>query len=124
MNLFRIVPVIAALAVAAPAIAHPKLVTSSPAANATTGKISTITLNYSEKLVPALSGAELIMTGMPGMADHPPMPITGLKTSVKGGKTLVVTLPRPLSAGTYKLNWHAVAADTHRIKGTFAFRVK
>jgi methionine-rich copper-binding protein CopC len=124
MNPFRYLPVIAALAMAAPAIAHPKLVTSSPAANATTGKISTITLNYNETLLPALSGAELVMTGMPGMASHAPMPIGGLKTSVKGGKTLLVTLPRPLGAGTYEVRWHAVAADTHRITGAFAFRVK
>jgi methionine-rich copper-binding protein CopC len=124
MNPFRLVPLIAALVIAAPAVAHPKLLTSSPAANATAGKVSTITLNYSETLIPALSGAELVMTSMPGMASHAPMPIEGLKTSVKGGKTLLVALPRPLDAGTYEVRWHAVAADTHRITGAFAFRVQ
>jgi methionine-rich copper-binding protein CopC len=124
MNLFRIVPVMAALAIAAPAVAHPKLLSSSPAANATTGKISSITLNYSETLLPPLSGVELVMTSMPGMASHAPMPISGLKTNVKSGKTLVVTLARPLDAGTYEVRWHAVAADTHRITGAYAFRVK
>ena len=126
MKMSPLIPLalVATLAIAAPAIAHPKLVTSSPAANSTTGRISTITLNYSEKLVPALSGAQVVMTGMPGMANHKPMPIAGVKTSVKAGKTLIVTLPRPLASGTYEVRWHAVAGDTHRIKGAFSFRVK
>jgi hypothetical protein len=116
---------VAALAVAAPAFAHPKLVSSNPAANATVAKPARITLNFSEKLLPPMSGAQLIMTGMPGMADHPPMPIKGLKTSVAGGgKTMIVQLPRPLAAGTYQLKWHAVAGDTHRITGAFTFKVK
>ncbi|MET0238531.1 MAG: copper resistance protein CopC, partial [Sphingobium sp.] len=40
------------------------------------------------------------------------------------GKTLTVTLPRALPVGTYKLDWHAVTADTHRIEGSYAFSVK
>ena len=116
---------IAALAVAGPALAHPKLVSSNPAANATVAKPARITLNFSEKLLPPMSGAQLIMTGMPGMANHPAMPITGLKTSVTGGgKTMIVQPPRPLAAGTYQLKWHAVAGDTHRITGAFSFKVK
>ena len=76
-------------------------------------------------LTPRERAAQLIMTGMPGMADHPPMPIKGLKTSVAGGgKTMIIQPPRPLAAGTYQLKWHAVAGDTHRITGAFSFKVK
>lgn len=115
----------AALAMATPALTHPKLVGSNPAANAIVAKPSSITLRFSEKLVGQFSSVELVMTGMPGMANHGPMKINGFATSVGGdGKTLVVKLKQPLAAGTYKLDWHAVSADTHRVNGTYSFRVK
>jgi hypothetical protein len=30
---------------------------------------------------------------------------------------------RPLNAGIYKVNWRAVSTDTHKIEGSFTFRV-
>jgi copper resistance protein C len=105
--------------------AHPRLIASSPAPNAVVAKPKTIRLTFSEKLVPAFSGAHLIMTSMPGMKGHPPMKIAGLTSTVaKDGRTLVISLNTPLAAGSYKLDWHAVASDTHRIRGGFAFTVK
>jgi hypothetical protein len=116
---------VAALAIATPALAHPKLVASSPAANALVAKPSSLQLHFSEKLVGQFSSVDLVMTGMPGMANHDPMKINGVTTSVAtDGKTLVVKLKQPLASGTYKLDWHAVSADTHRVSGTFSFRVK
>lgn len=118
----------AALALAAlpsVAMAHPKLLSSNPAANATIAKPIKLTLTFSEKLLAPLSGIDLTMTGMPGMADHAPMPIKGFKTAVEGdGKTLIVALPRALPAGSYDLNWHIVGADQHKIAGKFSFSVK
>jgi methionine-rich copper-binding protein CopC len=116
---------VAAFASAGPALAHPKLVSSNPSANATVAKPARIALTFSEKLLAPMSGAQLIMTGMPGTAKHPAMPIGGLKISVaNGGKTMLIQPPRPLAAGTYQLKWHAVAGDTHRISGAFSFTVK
>lgn len=118
-------PVFAAFLWAMPALAHPKLLSSSPAAKAVVGKTTRITLTFSEKLLTPMSGVDLTMTGMPGMATHAPMKIAGFKTAVlPDGKTLVVTLARPLAAAIYDLKWHAVAADTHRIQGAFSFTVK
>lgn len=115
----------ASLAIATPALAHPKLIASNPAANASVAKPSKLELRFSEKLVGNFSSVDLVMTGMPGMANHGPMKISGLTSSVAGdGKTLVVKLQQPLAAGTYKLDWHAVSADTHRVSGTYSFRVK
>lgn len=112
------------LSVSAPAYAHPKLVSSTPAANARVSAPSRITLTFSECLMARLSGAEIVMTGMPGMPNHR-MAVTGFKTSVEGdNKTLVLTLARPLSAGTYQVAWHVVSTDTHRIQGNLAFTVK
>ena len=111
--------------VATPALAHPKLVAANPAANSLVAKPSKIELRFSEKLVGQFSSVDLAMTGMPGMANHGPMKVSGVATSIGGdGKTLVVTLKKPLAAGTYKLDWHAVSADTHRVNGSYSFRVK
>ena len=105
------------------AYAHPKLVSSTPAANASVPAPSRITLTFSEGLMPKLSGAEIVMTGMPGMPNHR-MAVTGFKTSVEGDKTLVLTLAKPLMAGSYQVAWHVVSTDTHRIQGNLAFTVK
>jgi copper resistance protein C len=107
------------------ALAHSKLVSSSPAANATVAKPTKLTLTFSEKFLAPMSGVELVMTGMPGMADHPPMPIKGFKTALApDGKTMVVTLPRALPAGDYDLKWHIVGADQHEMEGGYSFKVK
>jgi methionine-rich copper-binding protein CopC len=120
-----IITALAASAVLAPvsAIAHPKLVAASPAANAVVVKPKSIKLSFSEALVGPLSGIELTMTGMPGMAAHAPMPIKGFKT-VANGKDLMISLPRPLPAGTYELKYHVVAADQHRIESSYTFTVR
>lgn len=36
----------------------------------------------------------------------------------------VLTLPRPLPAGTYDLKWHIVGADQHKMEGGYSFTVK
>ncbi|CCW17883.1 Copper resistance protein CopC [Sphingobium indicum BiD32] len=107
------------------ALAHSKLLSSSPAANATVAKPTKLTLTFSEKFLGPLSGIDLVMTGMPGMSDHAPMPIKGFKTVVApDGKTMIVTLPRALPAGSYDLKWHIVGADQHKMEGGYSFKVK
>lgn len=114
---------VAALALPGVAAAHSKLLSSNPAANATVTKPTKLTLTFSETFLAPMSGVEIIMTGMPGMADHPPMPIKGFKTGVEG-KTMIVTLPRALPAGSYDLKWHIVGADQHKMEGGYSFKVK
>lgn len=118
-----VAPALAMLAMPGAAFAHPKLLSSNPAANTAVAKPTKLTLTFSETLVAPLSGIELVMTGMPGMANHAPMPIKGFATAVTG-KVLTVTLPRALPAGSYQLKWHAVAGDQHRIEGQYAFTVR
>ena len=113
----------ALLALPGMASAHSKLVSSSPAANATVAKPTKLTLTFSETFLAPMSGVELTMTGMPGMADHAPMPIKGFKTAA-AGKTMTVTLPRALPAGSYDLKWHIVGADQHKMEGNYSFNVK
>ena len=115
---------LAAMAAASPALAHPKLESGTPAANATVKTAKQIALRFNEKLVPAFSGANVVMTGMPGMADHGEMKMGGKASVAKDGKTMVITLAKPLPAGDYRVDWYAVAGDTHRIKGSHSFKVR
>jgi len=113
----------AALAVSVPsvALAHAELVSAAPAANRAAHGVKKITLTFSERFTPRLSGATVTMTSMPGMSGHT-MPITNLTAAVSD-KTLTLTSPRPLAAGTYRVDWHVVTADTHREAGTYSFTV-
>lgn len=114
----------AAAVIAAPALAHPRLVAAQPTDKAVVAPTNRISFTFSETLVAAVSGMDVTMTGMPGMPNHT-MKMNGFKTSVsQDGKTLVATFGRPLMAGTYRVQWRAVSSDTHRITGTVAFTVR
>lgn len=116
---------IAALGTGTAALAHTKLVSSTPAANATVDKPGKIVLVFNEKLMGKFAGAELTMTGMPGMADHQPMKMTGFTTALGAdGKTLTLLMKRALPSGSYELKWFAAGADAHRMEGSFSFTVK
>lgn len=104
--------------------AHVSLTASSPAAGATAKGTKVVTLTFSEKLNPAKATAAIIMTAMPGMADHGEMPIRNFTPSWSAdGKTLTLTLAKPLPKGTYDVRWQATAADGHAMKGTVTFTV-
>lgn len=116
---------LAALLLALPgqALAQPRLVTASPAANSAASKPTRLALVFSENLLPAASGFELVMTAMPGMTSHQPMPIRGFATSV-ADKAITASLPRALPVGTYRLTWHAAGADQQRAEGSYSFTVR
>ena len=128
MSKFRLAftaPILVALAFAGSAQAHTKLVSSTPAANATVTKPGRVVLTFNEKVVANFTGATLAMTSMPGMANHKPMAVTGFTSAMSAnGKTLTLTMRRALAAGTYQLKWHAAGADTHRMEGTLSFTVR
>jgi methionine-rich copper-binding protein CopC len=113
------------LCTATPALAHTKLVASTPAANATIAKPGKIVLTFNERLVATFFKTELLMTSMPGMADHPPMKMTGYTTQMSvDGKSVTLLLKRALPAGGYVLKWSAAGMDTHRMTGELPFNVK
>ena len=106
------------------ASAHTKLVGSTPAANATVSKVTSVSLRFNEKVIASTVKAELVMTGMPGMKDHPPMKIAFTSAMGKDGKSMTLQLKRALAPGTYKVQWSAAGADTHRMGSEFSFTVK
>lgn len=124
----RLKPLLAAitlgftLVAASTAQAHPELLSSTPANGARGAAPAKIELRFSEKLTTQFSGAKLLMTAMPGM-QHAPMPV---KASVAGGadpKSMLLTPAAPLTAGSYRVEWRAVSADTHPITGSLTFDV-
>jgi hypothetical protein len=95
-------------------MAHAKLQSSSPAANAhLTAAPKTLTLNFSE-------AAQLAMLKL--ARDGKDVPVA-LDKSAKAAQTFTLTLPA-LSPGNYTVQWAAVAADDgHVTKGSFAFSI-
>lgn len=113
------------VAAAGPVFAHAKLVASTPTASANVDKPGKIILTFNEKVMPSFTGVELVMIGMPGMADHEPMKMTGFTSAMSAdGKTLTLLMKRALTSGSYEVKWYAAGADTHRIEGSFSFNVK
>jgi copper resistance protein C len=113
----------ALLGVASAAYAHPKLMSATPAPNATVAAPGRVELHFSETLMPKFSGADLMMTAHGGKA-HAPMKVAGTATVGADGRTVVVTPKSPLAAGRYSVAWHVVSVDTHRVAGNYAFAVK
>lgn len=104
--------------------AHPKLDNATPAANVVVAAPTRIQLVFSEALVAQFSGMDLTMTEMPSMKMGP-MKMNGVKANVGAdGKMLVATLAKPLPVGTYKVDYHVVSADTHRVQGSYTFKVQ
>jgi methionine-rich copper-binding protein CopC len=104
--------ILAMLLAASPAFAHAKLTASDPAANTSVKSPKLIKLTFSENLEPAFSGAELID------AAGKTVPV-----SKSVGGTTITLLPLILKPGAYKVNWHSVGHDTHRVGGSFRFTV-
>lgn len=112
------------LAPAAPLLAHVKLDASTPAAGTAAKAPKAITLTFSQPVVQSSAAANIVMTAMPGMKDHGEMAIRNFTPAWSAdGKTLTLSLKKPLSAGSYEVRWQAAAADGHAMEGTVAFDV-
>ncbi|WP_454734094.1 MULTISPECIES: copper homeostasis periplasmic binding protein CopC [Cupriavidus] len=115
---------VAAMLASSVAFAHPKLVSSTPADQAEVSAPQKIELKFSENLATQFSGASLVMTGMPGMANHSPMKVAAKVSGSDDPKTMVITPAQTLAPGSYRVDWRAVSSDTHPINGNIAFTVK
>jgi copper resistance protein C len=97
--------------------AHPQLQSAEPAAGETATAPRQIKILFNEAVIPQFSGLELkdqtgkmVATGKP-------------EVDPANTKLLIVPIPEPLPPGDYKVEWHAVSADTHRVKGSYSFGV-
>jgi len=115
---------VAAAVAPLPAFAHPKLVSATPAADTAPAPTARVQLAFSEALVQQFSGADVAMTAMPGMKMNAPMRMPGQASLAEDGKMLIITFPKPLPKGSYRVDWHVVSTDTHRVQGDYSFQVK
>lgn len=113
-----------AMLASAAAFAHPKLLSSMPTDKAEGAAPAMIELKFSESLFTQFSGANLVMTEMPGMSEHDAMKIAAKVTADDDPKAMVITPVQPLMTGTYKVEWRAVSSDTHPMTGNISFKVK
>src|SRR3979490_2456057 len=100
------------------AYAHPQLQSADPAPGAaTTTAPKQIRITFDENVIPKMSGVEvkdqtgkIIATGKAA-------------TDPANKKLLVVPVNEQLLPGDYRVEWHAVSDDTHRVKGSYSFSV-
>jgi methionine-rich copper-binding protein CopC len=104
--------------------AHPKLLSTSPSINSSVRTLDKIQLRFSENLIGAMTSGEVDMIGMPGNPHHRPVKMSGFRSALEtDGKTLTIARDRPLPPGLYRVLWHAVSIDTHRVGGSFGFKI-
>src|SRR6202022_2734075 len=100
------------------AYAHPELQSAEPAAGAAmTTSPKQIRITFNENVIPKMSGVEVKdQTGKI-------IPTGKAATDPANKKLLIVPLTEQLPPGDYKVEWHAVSDDTHRVKGNYSFSV-
>jgi methionine-rich copper-binding protein CopC len=107
----------AAAAAGSTAAAHAHLVTAHPAADSKTAEVSEVRLVFSESIEPRLSTIRL--------ENSEERTVTEPAAEVDSAqpRELAVHLFEKLPPGIYKVRWAVVAADGHRMSGSFAFLV-
>ena len=76
-----------------------------------------IRITFNENVILQLSGVEVKdQTGKM-------IPTGKAATDPANKKLLIVPVNEQLPPGDYKVEWHAVSGDTHRVKGNYSFTV-
>jgi methionine-rich copper-binding protein CopC len=98
--------------------AHPRLQSSNPAPGALLKSApKDIRMSFSEGLVPNFTGLEL------KTAAGKSIPTGKAILAAGDDKKIVVPIGARLTPGTYTVAWHAVSVDTHRVTGSYSFKV-
>jgi copper resistance protein C len=107
------------LAGAGAAFAHADLASADPAAGATVATAPTaISITFTEAVEPKFSSIEVLDAAGTRVDE-------GKAQTAPGNEKLLSVGLKPLAPGTYKVIWHATAADdSHKTKGNYAFTVK
>ena len=110
---------ILSLAGAGTALAHADLASTDPAAGATVKTAPTeISITFTEEVEPKFSSIQVLDAGDRRVDD-------GAAHSAPDNEKLLSIGLKPLAPGTYKVIWHATAADdSHKTKGSYEFTVK
>ena len=111
------VTLIAAILYGGIAHAHPELQSTEPATGAAASSPRQIKITFNESVIPQFSGLQLKDQTGKVIATAKPT------TDPTNKKQLVVPIQEQLPPGDYKVEWHAVSDDTHRVKGSYSFSV-
>ncbi|MFM7027626.1 MAG: copper resistance protein CopC [Chakrabartia sp.] len=108
-----------------PALAETRIIASTPAQGATVAAPRVLTLSFSDPMPVPTTAIAVVMTAMPGMADHGEMAIRNFTPAWSdNNRKLTLTLKKPLYAGTYDIRWQAAGAEGRRLSGKVTFTVK
>jgi len=101
------------------ALAHADLASADPAAGASVKTApTTLSITFTEEVEPKFSSIEVIDASGKRFDDGK------AQTAPDNEKLLSIGL-KPLAPGTYKVIWHATAADdSHKTKGSYEFTVQ
>ena len=93
------------------------LLSAEPAAGAATSSPKQIKITFNESVIPQFSGLELKDQNRKGDRDRKAYDGSHQQKAVGGSH------PETVPPGDYKVEWHAVSDDTHRVKGSYSFSV-
>ena len=96
--------------------AHARLLSATPASDATVAAPRTVSLTFSERFAAPFSTVEI--------RDGQGLTVPATRSVSQDGKTLVATVAAPLPAGAYRVTWAIAAADGHRMTGDYSFTVR
>ncbi|MDB5453854.1 MAG: copper resistance protein [Caulobacteraceae bacterium] len=105
--------------VAGAALAHPHVVSATPAQDSqVTGSPKVVRIKFNEAPTAAFSAIAL--------KDAAGKPVKTGKVGVDKADKTVLTAPiaQTLAPGVYKVTWRAAGSDTHKVDGTYSFTVK
>lgn len=103
------------------AFAHAHLESQLPAADSTVTTPKELRLRFSEGIEEKFTKVSITSTTPSGKTMVEAVP--DIATDPADNKILIVTPVAPLTAGQYKIEWHAVSVDTHKSEGNYSFTV-
>lgn len=107
---------LAAIAGSSVAFAHAHLKSTTPAQDSTVAPPQALKLEFSEGIEAKFTKVSLTNAGVA-------VELKSVATDPSDNKVLVVTPAKPLAAGQYQVQWHAVSVDTHKSEGHYSFTV-
>jgi copper resistance protein C len=100
------------------ALAHPHVVSSTPAKDAQVSAPKSVSIKFNE--APSVAFSAIAIKDASGKAVK-----VGKAGVDKGDKTvLTADVGQTLTPGVYTVDWKASGADTHKATGTYSFTVK
>ena len=107
---------LALLGSAPPVLAHAALLRAMPQSGSVVSTSpSEVRLQFSEGIEGRFSGLNVVAPNG--------KPIATGRAQVQG-TAMVVPITAPLPPGMYRVNWHVLSVDGHKVQGSFTFEVR